>query len=117
MADPQAQNVASSDAAVLARLYSTILSRKGGDPSVSYTAKLLGRGPAQCAKKFGEEAVEAALAGALEDKAGLVAESADVLFHLLVLWAANDVAPGEVFAALAAREGRSGIDEKKSRGA
>src|SRR5262245_31899418 len=105
------------EAAVLARLYDTILSRKGGDPQTSYTAKLLGRGPAQCAKKFGEEAVEAALAGGLQDKAGLVAESADVLFHLMVLWAVVGVTPGEVYAALGAREGRSGIDEKKSRGA
>ncbi len=117
MADMDAPPAAGADAAIIARLYDTIVSRKGADPQTSYTAKLLGRGPVQCAKKFGEEAVEAALAGALEDKAGLIAESADVLFHLMVLWAAAGVTPGDVYAALAAREGRSGIDEKKSRGA
>lgn len=117
MADPVSLDPADADAAVLERLFAAILSRKGGDPQTSYTAKLLSRGPAQCAKKFGEEAVEAALAGALRDREGLIEESADVLYHLLVLWAAGGIAPRDVYAALAAREGRSGIDEKKSRGA
>jgi phosphoribosyl-ATP pyrophosphohydrolase len=97
------------------RLFATIASRKGADPSKSYTAALLKEGPAKCAKKFGEEAVEAALAGALKDGPALAAESADVLYHLLVLWAANGITPDDVYAALAAREGRSGIAEKTSR--
>ena len=70
------------------RLFATIAARKGADPSVSYTAKLLHDGMAKCAKKFGEESVEAALAAVSGDKQALTAESADVLYHLLVVWAA-----------------------------
>ena len=97
------------------RLYEIIASRKGADASASYTAKLLSQGRLKCAKKLGEEAVEAALAAVAEDKTALANESADVLYHLLVLWAACGVAPGDVYAALAAREGRSGLDEKAAR--
>ncbi|WOI53546.1 phosphoribosyl-ATP diphosphatase [Parvularcula sp. LCG005] len=100
---------------VLDRLMATVLSRKGADPSTSYTASLLSKGPARCAKKFGEEAVEAALAGALGDKDELAAESADVLYHLAVLLAANDVTLDDVAAKLAEREGTSGHEEKASR--
>jgi phosphoribosyl-ATP pyrophosphohydrolase len=96
-------------------LFATIAARKGGDASASYTAKLLQEGVARCAKKFGEEAVEAALAAATNDRDGLIAESADVLYHLLVLWAASGIEPGDVYAALKAREGRSGLAEKASR--
>jgi phosphoribosyl-ATP pyrophosphohydrolase len=103
------------NAAILGRLYTAILERRKADPAQSYTAKLLARGPQQCAKKLGEEAVEAALAGALGDKPGLVQESADVLYHLLVLWAAVGVTPEDVYAVLSAREGRSGLDEKRAR--
>lgn len=101
---------------VLTRLYQTIAARKGADPETSYTAKLLAAGPARCAKKFGEEAVEAALAGALNDKEELTAEAADTLYHLLVLLAAVDVEPGDVAKVLAAREGVSGHAEKAARG-
>jgi phosphoribosyl-ATP pyrophosphohydrolase len=97
------------------RLFATIAARKGGDAKTSYTAALLKDGAVRCAKKFGEEAVEAALAGALKDKKALTAESADVLYHLLVLWAANGVTPKDVYAALGAREGQSGLAEKASR--
>ncbi|HEY4126404.1 MAG TPA: phosphoribosyl-ATP diphosphatase [Rhizomicrobium sp.] len=97
------------------RLFATIASRKGSDPETSYTAKLLSRGPAQCAKKFGEEAVETIIAAMTGDKQAIAAESADVLYHLLVLWAASGVEPGDVYAALKAREGQSGIAEKASR--
>lgn len=99
----------------LDRLYDLILDRKNADPNASYTAKLLARGPMQCAKKFGEEAVEAALAGAARDASGLTSESADVLYHLLVLWASVGVRPEDVYSALAAREGQSGLDEKRAR--
>ncbi len=99
----------------LDKLFATIASRKGGDPEKSYTARLLKEGAARCAKKFGEEAVEAAIAGAMNDKAALASESADVLYHLLVLWAASGITPGDVYAALAAREGRSGLAEKAAR--
>jgi phosphoribosyl-ATP pyrophosphohydrolase len=97
------------------RLFATIAARKGGDPSASYTAKLLSDGVEKCAKKFGEEAVEAALAGVLGNKDNLAAESADVLYHLLVLWAAAGITPELVYAALRAREGQSGLAEKAAR--
>jgi phosphoribosyl-ATP pyrophosphohydrolase len=96
-------------------LFATILSRKGGDAERSYTAKLLKAGIGRCAKKFGEEAVETALAAVSGDKKALAAESADALYHLLVLWAAAGIEPGDVYAALKAREGQSGLDEKASR--
>lgn len=97
------------------RLYEIITARKGSDPGQSYTAKLLSKGELHCAKKMGEEAVETALAAVGQDKAALTAESADLLYHLLVLWAARGIEPSEVYAALAAREGQSGIAEKTSR--
>jgi phosphoribosyl-ATP pyrophosphohydrolase len=98
------------------RLFETIRSRKGADPESSYTAKLFARGTLQIAKKLGEEGVETALAAVAQDKQALIAESADLLYHLLVLWAACDVDPKDAYAALDARTNRSGIEEKKSRG-
>lgn len=97
------------------RLFATIAARKGGDPSASYTAKLLSEGVAKCAKKVGEEAVETVIAAMSGDKAAIAAESADVLYHLLVLWAASGVTPEDVYAVLKAREARSGLAEKASR--
>ena len=99
----------------LDRLFALIASRKGGDPDVSYTANLLAQGKLKCAKKLGEEAVETALAANSGDTQALANESADLLYHLLVLWAACDLTPEEVYAALASREGRSGLEEKTSR--
>jgi phosphoribosyl-ATP pyrophosphohydrolase len=99
----------------LDRLFATIAARKGGDPSQSYTAKLLGQGVEKCAKKFGEEAVEAVIAAAQKDKAELAKESADVLYHLAVLWAASGLTPEDVYAVLKSREGQSGLDEKAAR--
>lgn len=101
--------------AVLSRLYQTIESRKGEAPDVSYTASLLAGGPARCAQKFGEEAVEAAIAGAGEDKAAFTEEAADVLYHLLVLAASLGVRPDGIASVLTAREGRSGHEEKAAR--
>ena len=100
---------------VLDRLYETIASRRSTDPEKSYTARLLNEGVERCAKKFGEEAVETALAAMKADKAAIAHESADVLYHLMVLWAACGVEPARVYAALEAREGRSGLEEKASR--
>ena len=97
------------------RLFATIAERKSADASKSYPAKLLQEGVQRCAKQFGEEAVEAALAAVSADKQAVIAESADVLYHLLVLWAACGVTPAEVYAVLGAREGRSGLEEKASR--
>lgn len=96
-------------------LYSIVESRKGSSGKVSYTAQLLEAGVARCAKKFGEEAVEACLAAATNDKAGTISESADVLYHLMVMWAAAGVKPEEVWAELAGREIQSGLEEKASR--
>jgi phosphoribosyl-ATP pyrophosphohydrolase len=101
---------------ILARLAAVVGSRKGADPASSYTARLLAGGPSLAAKKFGEEAVEVVLAAAQGDKDALAAESADVIYHWLVLLAASGVSLDEVAAKLEAREGISGLDEKASRG-
>lgn len=100
---------------VIDRLYAVIDSRKGADPDTSYTAKLFSRGRAQIAKKLGEEAVEALIEGIRGDRAKLVGESADLLYHLLTLWAAVNVKPQSVWAELARREGLSGLAEKAAR--
>lgn len=105
----------SADEHVLDRLYVVIDSRKGADPDTSYTARLFSRGRAQIAKKLGEEAVEALIEGIKGDRPKLVAESADLLYHLLTLWAATNVKPKAVWTELARREGLSGIAEKASR--
>ncbi len=102
------------DGSILDRLFATIAARRGGDPTLSYTAKLLAEGTPRIAQKLGEEAVETVIAAVKGDR-GLVGESADLLYHLLVLWADAGVAPGEVWSALEARMGISGIAEKKSR--
>lgn len=99
----------------LERLWATIVARKGADPATSYTAKLLAAGVPKAAQKMGEEAVEAVVAAVGEDEKALVAESADLLYHLLVLWAARGIDPGEVWDELARREGTSGLAEKAAR--
>ena len=99
---------------VLARLAATIEARKSGDPSASYTAKLLAD-PSLAAKKLGEEAVEAVIAATQGDKAALAGESADLIYHWLVVLAAAGVPLDEVAARLEAREGTSGLDEKAGR--
>jgi len=105
-----------SETHALDRLFATIAQRKAaGDAARSYTAKLISQGVEKCAKKFGEEAVEAALAAMSGDKKHLAAESADVLYHLLVLWAAAGITPEQVYAELNAREHQSGLAEKASR--
>lgn len=103
------------DIDVLTRLYQAILDRRTADPEQSRTARLLQQGNKKIAQKFGEEAVEAALEGVLGNRDKLVAESADVLYHLLVMWAACGVRPEDVWAELKRREGVSGIAEKQSR--
>ena len=101
-------------AEVLARLAAVIESRKDGDPGASYTARLLAD-PSLAAKKLGEEAVETVIAATQGDKAALAAESADLIYHWLVVLAAAGVSMDEVAAKLEAREGTSGLDEKASR--
>ena len=107
--------VAGVDEHVLDRLYLVIDSRKGADPDTSYTARLFSRGRQQIAKKLGEEAVEALIEGIRGDRPKLVGESADLLYHLLTLWASIGVKPKAVWTELARREGLSGIAEKASR--
>lgn len=99
----------------LERLAATIEARKGADPASSYTAKLLSEGVERSAKKFGEEAVEAVIAAAQGDQDGLAAESADLIYHWLVLLARAGVSLDDVAAKLEAREGTSGLAEKASR--
>src|SRR6266851_4863800 len=99
----------------LERLWRTIDSRRGADPATSYTARLLARGNPKIAQKLGEEAIEAVIEGARGEPAALVAESADLLYHLLVLWAAIGLTPEDIAAELTSREGTSGIAEKRAR--
>lgn len=99
----------------LERLAATIASRKGADPDSSWTAKLFAKGPEKCAEKFGEEAIEAIIEAVKGDREKLTSEAADVLYHLLVMLAARDVALDDVMAELARREGTSGLAEKAAR--
>ena len=100
---------------VLDRLHSVVVSRRGANPEVSHSARLLSRGPAKVAQKFGEEAVEALIEGAAGHREALVTESADVLYHLIVLWVSAGVEPTDVWAELRRREGVSGLAEKAAR--
>ena len=99
----------------LEALSATIEARKAADPDSSWTAKLLAKGPEKCAEKFGEEAVEAIIEAVKGDKDKLTSEAADVLYHLLVMLAACDVAFNDVLAELERRTGTSGIAEKAAR--
>lgn len=103
------------DATILDRLFAVIESRRGADPNVSWTARLLEGGPERIARKLGEESAETIVAALAEDEVALANESADLLYHLLVLWAARGVAPPDVWRVLRAREGTSGVAEKASR--
>ena len=105
-----------TDGTILDRLYAVIAARKGADPATSYTAKLLGDGPAAVAKKLAEESAETVIEAVKGDRVRLAEESADLLYHLLVLWAASDLPPADIWRVLQAREGRSGLAEKASRG-
>ncbi len=100
---------------ILNRLHAVIESRKGADPSSSYTAKLFGKGRAKITQKLGEEAVETVIAGMADDRDEIAAESADLLYHLIVLWVDSGVLPDQVWDILEKREGTSGIAEKANR--
>ena len=109
--------IVKAESSVLDRLWDVVVSRRDVDPSVSHSARLLSRGVAKVAQKFGEEAVECLIEAVAGNHNALVAESADVLYHLMVLWVSAGVSPDEVWAELARREGVSGIAEKSSRSA
>ncbi|MEI4232341.1 phosphoribosyl-ATP diphosphatase [Roseovarius sp. D22-M7] len=93
----------------------SIQARAAADPSESWTAKLLAKGPEKVAEKFGEEAVEAIIEAVKGDRARLTSEAADVLYHLLAMLHSRNVALSDVMAELAARQARSGLSEKASR--
>jgi phosphoribosyl-ATP pyrophosphohydrolase len=103
------------DARVLDRLWGTVLSRKDSDPALSHSARLLSRGTAKIAQKFGEEAVECLIEAVGGHRTALIGESADVLYHLLVLWVDAGLRPEQIWSELARREGISGIAEKAAR--
>ncbi|AQS85637.1 MAG: phosphoribosyl-ATP diphosphatase [Acetobacter aceti] len=103
------------DASVLDRLFDVVLSRRGMDPSTSHSARLMSRGTSKVAQKFGEEAVECLIEAVAGRTQELIGESADVLYHLIVLWVDAGVTPAQVWAELQRREGTSGIAEKASR--
>ena len=102
-------------AAVIERLAATIESRRGGDVSASYTAQLLADLD-RAAKKLGEEAVETVIAAAQGDRDAITAESADLIYHLLVVLAGAGISLDEVAERLEAREGTSGLTENARRG-
>jgi phosphoribosyl-ATP pyrophosphohydrolase len=97
------------------QLLATIIERRTADPATSYVAKLTAKGRAKMAQKLGEEAVEVVIAAMSDDKAGLVSESADLMFHLAVLLADAGLSFDDVRAELERRDGVSGIDEKAKR--
>ncbi|MCC7426425.1 MAG: phosphoribosyl-ATP diphosphatase [Alphaproteobacteria bacterium] len=100
---------------ILDRIHAVVRARKGADPETSHSAKLLSRGTAKVAQKFAEEAAEAMIEAVRKDRTRLIAESADVLYHLLVVWVDAAIRPADVWRELARREGRSGIAEKAAR--
>jgi phosphoribosyl-ATP pyrophosphohydrolase len=104
----------SNFAAVLEQLWATVEARQRTPSDGFWTSKLVAD-PALAAKKLAEEAVETALAAVQGDRPGVVAESADLIYHWLALLAALGLTPDEVGVALAARQGRSGLEEKASR--
>ncbi len=109
---PEAQAVT---AAVLDRLFETVSARRGASPETSHSARLLGRGRLKVAQKFGEEAVECLVEAVAGNRERLVGESADMLYHLMVLWVDAGVHPEAVWAELRRREGVSGLAEKAAR--
>ena len=109
MSDPE------TPGAILDRLYQVIDSRRAADPAVSHTARLFQKGTRKIAQKVGEEAVETVIEAIRGKRDRLISESADLMYHLLVLWADARINPAEVWQELARREGMSGIDEKNSR--
>jgi len=99
----------------LARLAATIAARRASDAETSYTRQLLDAGPAKCAKKLGEEAVETVIATMGESDGALKSEAADLLYHLLVVLEARHIPLDDVLSVLEQRMGQSGLAEKASR--
>lgn len=119
MTKPPAQDAASDrrgDSDVLDRLHALVASRRHADPRHSHSARLLARGTAKVAQKLGEESVECLIEAVAGNTEALIGESADVLYHLVVLWVDRGIAPAEIWAELARREGVGGLEEKRARG-
>lgn len=107
---------AAANPAVLDRLWETVEARRlAGDTHTSHSARLIARGTAKVAQKLGEEAVECVIEAALGNRDATVGESADLLYHLVVVWVDAGIRPEEVWGELARREGISGIAEKAAR--
>jgi phosphoribosyl-ATP pyrophosphohydrolase len=117
MSTPEDQKCdrAAAEAAILDALYEVIESRRGGDAETSHTARLFERGTPKIAQKLGEEAVETVIEAIQGQPDALAEESADLLYHLLVLWADQGIRPEQVWRVLAERFGISGIAEKAAR--
>lgn len=97
-------------------LFATVRKRReSGDAEHSYVAKLSARGRTKIAQKLGEEAVETVIEAMRDDKGKVISESADLLFHLAILWADMGITPDDVAEELQRREGTSGIEEKRNR--
>lgn len=103
------------DSTILKELYETIEERKNADPESSYVARLHQAGTSKIAQKVGEEAVETCIEALQGDPEKLKQESADLLFHLMVLWSNLGIKPDEVLDILKERQGTSGITEKENR--
>lgn len=103
------------DARVLDQLWETVVARAALSPAESHSARLLARGTAKVAQKFGEEAVECVIEAVAQNQIALIGESADVLYHLLVLWVDAGLRPEEVWHELARRQSLSGLMEKGAR--
>jgi phosphoribosyl-ATP pyrophosphohydrolase len=113
---PLAPTMDGADAAILDRLWQVVEDRRqSGDSMVSHSARLLARGTAKVAQKLGEEAVECVIEAATGNREATVLESADLLYHLMVVWVDAGIHPREVWTELARRQGISGIAEKASR--
>ncbi len=112
-AKPDAGRVAGPE--VLDALWAVVRQRRTADPSTSHSARLLSRGIAKVAQKFGEEAVECLIEAVAANPEALVLESADVLYHLIVLWVSAGIDPAAVWAELNRRQGISGVAEKAAR--
>ncbi len=105
-----------ANAMILDRLWQTVEQRRlAGDIATSHSARLMARGTAKVAQKFGEEAVECLIEATIGNRAATVLESADVLYHLIVIWVDAGIRPEEVWVELARRQGISGIAEKAAR--
>ena len=99
---------------VLEELFDVIRARRLADPEASYVAGQFAAGKERIGQKVGEEAVEAVIAGVMDNKEGLVSESADLLFHLMMFWEINEVTPSDVYKELKRRQGISGLDSGKA---